>query len=698
MMTTIKRHWLAALALVVLNLVVFAHLVFLTSEGVPHATIPFDFASQYSVWLVYISDSFRAGHFPLWSPYVGGGTPFFINPQSQLYSPLTLLVASTVGYTQRAAQLQSVFLLFLGGLGAYALACTLWRSRAAGLVAAVGYNFTSAIFANLEHTTIVSSAALAPWLFWAATLTAREGRAWAYPALAFLVYFLLTSGYPGVILMTLVYLSAYILYLIHTRPAPAREKLWVVLRHALTGLLGVGLAGAHWIPIVAHRKEFTRGAAPLSLEAALLGGNLFFRHLWGTVFLFMTEHPLPGTEPDISMRGVYFGALALPLAVAAVLYLKDEAVPAFAVLAVAAFLMACGGIFFGRLFLHILLPALNMSRFPSADSRSMMALGMVVLAGGGAALLRAGHEEARRFVFRASAALLAVLLAGMAAFRPLYAPEVYNNVVLNFVTAEVLFVAAALAALRVARGRALLVCLLSLLALEAGTCVLANPKIVADYVRSADEYRARRALDSRAFTAEAAGVPRLAIGGADMVSEESNRGYLEKRFYLSEYNPLRLSRFQRLLDGGFAEWMITGPRVVALPPDAWPGDYESFRQLARPVEYTILEYTPNQVVYRVRADADTVLVFNEIYFPGWRGSVDGARAPLFELAGLRALRVAAGEHAVTTTFRPRSFYLGLVVSLVSLLLFLAWLILPAVRRRRRRAEERAAREPAVGAA
>jgi hypothetical protein len=682
-MVIIRRHAPALGALLFLNLVIFAPLIFLTREGVPHATIPFDFASQYSIWLVYISDCFREGIFPLWSPYVGAGTPFFINPQSQLYTPLTLLIAPTLGYTQRAAQLQSVFMLFFGGVGAYALSCRLWSSRWAGMVTGVCYNFTSAVFANLEHTTIITAAALIPWLLWATTLAARERRPWAFPLLAFFVYFLLTGGYPGVILMTLLWLFAYTAYLIVRSPLPARDRLRLAARHGLAWLVGIGLAGAHWLPIAIHRREFTRGAAPLSINTALLGGNLFFKHLWGMFFQFMTENPLPGTEPDISMRGVYFGALAIPLAVAALLLIRDEIVPVFLALSVGAFLMACGGVFFARVFLHIVLPLFNMSRFPSADSRSLMVLSLAVLAGGGAALLRAGDAEARGVFSRGCVGLVAVLLLGLFGLRAVLPPQVFNDIAVNYVTAELFFVALAMLALRVFTGRALMVCLVALLAFELGTCVLANMKIVGAPVTSSQAYLERRARHRREFTPESAAAPRRALGGDELVSEESNEGYLEKSFYLSEYNPFRLTRFENLIRNGFTEWMTSGPRVVALPPDARPGDYESFRQHATPVEHTILAYTPNRVAYRVRADGDAVLVFNEVNFPGWRAQVDGTRAPLGEVGGgLRAMRVTAGEHTIEMTFRPRSFYAGLALSLVSALLFVVWSFF-ALRRTRR---------------
>jgi hypothetical protein len=688
-MATIKRHLPTLFTLLFFNIIVFARLIFHDNNGVPYATIPFDFDAQYSVWLVYIGDCFKSGFFPLWTPYIAAGTPFFINPQSQLYSPLTLLIAPTLGYTQHGAQLQSVFILFFGGCGAYALAYTLWRSRWAGLITAVCFNFTSAIFGNLEHTTIISAAALLPWLFWVTTMSATGERRWAFPALAFFIYFLITSGYPGVILMALLWLLAYTVYLVYLREGATWAGLRLLVRHGLAWLLGLGLAAAHWLPIVIHRKEFTRGA-PLSLDVALSGGNLFFKHLWGMLFLFMTENPLPGADIDISMRGTYFGALAIPLALAAVILIKDKIIPPLVILAVLSLLMACGGWFFGRVFLHALFPMLNMSRFPSADSRSLMALGLAVLAGGGAALLQANVEAARRFVWQACLVLLGALLVGLFALRALYPPDLYNNLIVNYVTAEILFVCLALLALRAFAGRRLAGCLVVLLVLELGTCVAANMKIVSAPLRSPQEHQEVVARHRRAFTPEAAYSPRLTVGG-QLVGEESGRAYLQKNFYLSDYNPLRLYRLERLLASGYTEWLLNGARVVALPPESRPQNYAEFQAQAQPVEFAISSYTPNRVVYQVNAAQDALLVFNEVYFPGWRATVDGRAAALTQACGgLRALRVGAGRHQVVTTFSPRSFYVGITVSLLSLVLFLAWLFAPVYLARRARRKQTAA--------
>jgi uncharacterized membrane protein YfhO len=122
--------------------------------------------------------------------------------------------------------------------------------------------------------------------------------------------------------------------------------------------------------------------------------------------------------------------------------------------------------------------------------------------------------------------------------------------------------------------------------------------------------------------------------------------------------------------------------VVALPLNSQPQDYAAFQAQVRPVEYAILSYRPNRVVYRAHIDQDSLIVFNELYFPGWRATIDGQPVALKDLGGLRAVDNTAGEHIIVTSFNPRSFYVGLVVTLTSAIIFIAWIAWAAFRRRR----------------
>jgi hypothetical protein len=674
-----KRHSLALLGLLLVHVATFAKLIFLSPDRVPYATIPWDFASAYSPWLIYIGDCLKSGISPLWMPYVGAGTPFFINPQTQLYSPATLLIGLIFGYSQRITQLQAVGMLYFAGIGAYLLSYSIWRSRWAALITAIGFSLSSAIFSNMEHMTTVNTVALMPWLFWTATM-ARKRLAWSFPLLAFFVYFLITAGYPGVILMTLIWLSIYILYIIYFYAHSIRERVLLTLRYLAAGLLGLGLAGVDWIPVLIHRKEFTRGT-PLSVDQAFSVGSLFFKHLWGAIFMFMTVAPLPQDDLDISMRGMYFGALCIPLALAALMLVRKRIVPALLVLSGCSLLMACGGTFFGRVALHVVINALNLSRFPAADSRALAVLGLTLLAGGGAKLLQENHLVARQFVFRGLIGLLVILAIGLFVFERVYGVETYYKVVLNFITMEMFFLALAMIALRTLKGRKLMFSLVALLALEMGTCALANFNVIGVPV-NADDYRDSVASHQRGFHPDNVDSPRKVVGDANYVSEEAGKAYVTKTFYLSEYNPVRLYRFDQLIAKGYADWLANGKRVVALPLNSQPQDYAAFQAQVRPVEYAILSYRPNRVVYRAHIDQDSLIVFNELYFPGWRATIDGQPVALKDLGGLRAVDNTAGEHIIVTSFNPRSFYVGLVVTLTSAIIFIAWIAWAAFRRRR----------------
>ena len=71
------------------------------------------------------------------------------------------------------------------------------------------------------------------------------------------------------------------------------------------------------------------------------------------------------------------------------------------------------------------------------------------------------------------------------------------------------------------------------------------------------------------------------------------------------------------------------------------------------VELTL--YAPNEMHYKVQSEAGGVVVFSEIYYPGWTATIDGNEAELGRVNYvLRALRVPAGTHEIKMEFRPTS--------------------------------------------
>ena len=70
---------------------------------------------------------------------------------------------------------------------------------------------------------------------------------------------------------------------------------------------------------------------------------------------------------------------------------------------------------------------------------------------------------------------------------------------------------------------------------------------------------------------------------------------------------------------------------------------------------TLTNYEANELQYDVESRKGGVLVFSEIYYPGWTCQVDGQDVPIGRVNYvLRAIRIDGGKHHVVLTFKPRS--------------------------------------------
>ena len=69
----------------------------------------------------------------------------------------------------------------------------------------------------------------------------------------------------------------------------------------------------------------------------------------------------------------------------------------------------------------------------------------------------------------------------------------------------------------------------------------------------------------------------------------------------------------------------------------------------------LTNYEANELQYYVNSREGGVLVFSEIYYPGWTCTVDGQDVPIGRVNYvLRAIHIDGGQHRVVLTFKPRS--------------------------------------------
>jgi hypothetical protein len=81
----------------------------------------------------------------------------------------------------------------------------------------------------------------------------------------------------------------------------------------------------------------------------------------------------------------------------------------------------------------------------------------------------------------------------------------------------------------------------------------------------------------------------------------------------------------------------------------------------------VTDYRLNSIRLRVATRAPGFLVLSEIHYPGWHATVSGTPAPVLRANwNLRAVPVGAGQHDVELRFAPRSFRIGAIISVLTL--------------------------------
>lgn len=112
--------------------------------------------------------------------------------------------------------------------------------------------------------------------------------------------------------------------------------------------------------------------------------------------------------------------------------------------------------------------------------------------------------------------------------------------------------------------------------------------------------------------------------------------------------------------------------VVCQPFDAFPVQIESLRRDA----WTDVHFGINRVSGTVDFSADRLLLISVPYSKGWTASVDGRKTPLLKgnIMNL-ALLVAKGHHTIELVYATPLLKEGFYISLVTIILFIAFIIL-----------------------
>jgi hypothetical protein len=150
-----------------------------------------------------------------------------------------------------------------------------------------------------------------------------------------------------------------------------------------------------------------------------------------------------------------------------------------------------------------------------------------------------------------------------------------------------------------------------------------------------------------------------------------NRAVLPRAFLISKYLvvPNRLERMKLIRGKGFDP---TQTVLLEEPPDPPRRSQDPVPDGDR---VQVIARSLNRIDCTADCPAPRILFLSETYYPGWKVWVDGKQEKIYRADhAFRAVALGPGRHTITFKYQPFSFYLGAVISLLTLIALLAFLI------------------------
>lgn len=369
------------------------------------------------------AEFFRAtGRIPQWNPYLFGGMPFIGAMHGDIFYPTAWLrwvlpvgVGMGVGFAVH---------ILLAGLFTYIFMRALRFSWTAALVGGLSYELTGIVLSMVHpgHDGKLFVSALTPLLLWALVRAIRDGKGWAYGAIAAIVGLTILTPHPPMTLYSLIAAGIFTLYLTFFDPDRDRSRSQVAVLACALGavLLGAGIAAVQVLPVYHYLPFSTRavGHSASSYEYATAYA-LPPAELFGTILpQFNGMGAFYWGENFFKLHSEYLGAVVVALALLGVIARRrDRAILALAVIAMLFLLVSLGGHTpFYRLWYEIV-PYIKKVRAPGM-AFFLVALPVAVWAGAGAEELLARRVSTRTIAFVFGAFAVFGLLGAIGALQP----------------------------------------------------------------------------------------------------------------------------------------------------------------------------------------------------------------------------------------------------------------------------------------
>lgn len=86
---------------------------------------------------------------------------------------------------------------------------------------------------------------------------------------------------------------------------------------------------------------------------------------------------------------------------------------------------------------------------------------------------------------------------------------------------------------------------------------------------------------------------------------------------------------------------------------------------------SVVFYEPNKIIINTQSDTDKLFFLSDTYYPGWKAYIDNKETKIYKADyAFRAIVLPGGNHKVVFKYLPQSFYLGVKLSIISIIILL----------------------------
>jgi hypothetical protein len=166
-----------------------------------------------------------------------------------------------------------------------------------------------------------------------------------------------------------------------------------------------------------------------------------------------------------------------------------------------------------------------------------------------------------------------------------------------------------------------------------------------------DQYQKMAALDSRRWSVQ-----------LTRIGEPMPRIFVVPRFLVMPSDTIEQKNiiFKRFLEGSFD---FSKTVIVDEPLDGFTMTDEVKFVIHQPASYT----NPNQVKAVIETDRDGILVISDVVYPGWELFVNGEKQKIYKAnTTFRAGVLKAGVNNILFNYNPKSFKIGLILTIIGI--------------------------------